>query len=513
MKYPVKLAASLAVATAGLLGTSALAADNVFTYAWSLDVEDWDPAHAASTEPAVLYNIYEPLVWWDADAEGSFRPGLAESWSVDDSGLVWTFKLRDGVQFHDGTPLTAEAAKISFERSMASEATGYTWMGVTEFKAVDDLTLEIHTAEPTAVLVAVSGTVGSFVVAPSASAQGEDWFRAGNAVGTGPYTLRQAKAGQQIVLDKFDDYWGGWDNDGTEIDRAVFRIVTEASTRVQMINSGEADMVEDMPRDQIAAMADDPNLNVYNLPTYQTVFWYMNHKKAPTDNKMVRQAIQHLWDRASVSQGIYAGQSTPATSTVWSNYPGSKQFDLPEFDIEKARDLIEASGASTDDLKLSVAYISSFEEWKNICVLFQSNAAQVGIEVDCIPGELGTLWENALNPESYNMFGIIWWPDRMTLSGPMFLQYFSEEPMFNLGHYANADYDAAVLEAIGLEGTDMAASTAAFQKAQSILVDDAAAVWDQEISAMVVLNSKWEGLSHNPAYNRWYSLRDLRLKQ
>jgi peptide/nickel transport system substrate-binding protein len=509
------MAATTALVAAGLLVSPAAAADkNVFTYAWSLDVEDWDPAHAASSEPAVLYNIYEPLVWWDADADGGYRAGLAESWSVDDSGLVWTFKLRDGVTFHDGSPLTAEAVKTSFERSMASDATGYTWGGVTEIKAVDDLTVEIHTEAPTAVLVAVSGTVGSFIAAPSASEQGEEWFREGNAVGTGPYKLRLAKAGQQIVLDKYEDYWGGWENNGTEIDRAVFRIVTEASTRVQMLNSGEADMVEDVPRDQIAPLADNPDLSVYELPTYQSVFWYMNHQKAPTDNKMVRQAIQHLWDRASISSGIYSDQSTPATSTVWSNYPGSKQFELPSYDMDKARELIEASGISEDDLKLSVAYISSFEEWKNICILFQANASQVGIEVDCIPGEFGTIWEQAQNLDtSFNMFGIIWWPDRMTLAGPMFLQYHSGEQMFNLGHYANPDYDAAVEAAIGLEGSDTEASLAKFQDAQSILVDDAAAVWDQEITAMVVLNSKWEGLTHNPAYNRWYSLRELRLKQ
>ncbi|MEP2028210.1 MAG: ABC transporter substrate-binding protein [Paracoccaceae bacterium] len=511
MRYPVMMTATMALAAATMALPASAQDRNVFTYAWSLDMEDWDPAHAAAAEPAVLYNIYEPLVWWDADTEGGYRPGLASDWSVDDSGLIWTFNLREGVTFHDGSPMNAEAVKSSFERSMASDSTGYTWMGVTEINAVDDLTVQIVTEAPTAVLVAVSGTVGSFVVAPSASAQGEDWFREGNAVGTGPYTLRQAKTGQQIVLDRYEDYWGGWENDGKEIDRAVFRIVTEASTRVQMLDGGEADMVEDLPRDQIARFEDSDEFDVYNLPTYQSVFWYMNHQKAPTDNLMVRQAIQHLWDRASVASGIYAGQSTPATSTVWSNYPGSGQFDLPAFDIAKAQELIDASGVSEDDLKLSVAYISSFEEWKNICVLFQSNASQVGIEVDCVPGDLGPLWDQAQSPDAFNMFGLIWWPDRMTLAGPMFLQYHSSEAMFNLGHYANTAYDAAVETAIGLEANDPEGSIAAFQQAQGILVDDAAAVWDQEIAAMVVLNSKWEGLTHNPAYNRWYSLRDIRL--
>lgn len=508
-------AGALALLLGGSAALPAAAADrNVFTYAWSLDVEDWDPASAASSEPAVLFNIYEPLVWWDAEAEGGFRPGLAESWSVDDSGLVWTFRLRPDVSFHDGEPLTAEAVKLSFERSQASDATGYTWTGVTEFRAVDELTLEIVTERPTPVLVAVSGTVGAFVVSPRASAMGADWFREGNAAGTGPYMLRQAKRGQQIVLDRFDDYWGGWRDDGTEIDRAVFRIVTEASTRVQMLTGGEADMVEDVPRDQIAPLEADPDLQVLTLPTYQSVFWYMDHRKAPTDNLKVRQAIQHLWDRATVASGIYAGLSTPATSTIWSNYEGTAKFDLPGFDIDRARALLADSGVPEDALKLSVAYISSFDEWKNICVLFQANAAQAGLEVDCVPGEWGTIWANQQNPDTaYNMFGIIWWPDRMTLSGPMFLQYHSGETMFNLGHFASPDYDALVEAAMGLEATDPAAATARFQQAQQLLVDDAAAVWDQELGVMVVLDRKWEGLSHNPGYNRVYPLRDLHLRK
>jgi peptide/nickel transport system substrate-binding protein len=95
----------------------------------------------------------------------------------------------------------------------------------------------------------------------------------------------------------------------------------------------------------------------------------------------------------------------------------------------------------------------------------------------------------------------------------MFLQYHSAESMFNLGHYADPEYDAVVEAAMGLEATDPEASIAKFQEAQQILVDDAAAVWDQELDVMVLLNGKWEGLTHNPGYNRVYPLRDIRLRQ
>ena len=137
--------------------------NGVDTYAMYGDVKDWDPSIAFSLEVMMLANVYEPLLWYNQPgSDQQFTPALAESWSVSGDGLTWTFKLREGVKFHDGTPFNAAAAKASIERTKTmKKGPYYIWDPVTSIEAPNDTTLVIETGNPSPIDLIASSQYGA----------------------------------------------------------------------------------------------------------------------------------------------------------------------------------------------------------------------------------------------------------------------------------------------------------------------------------------------------------------
>ena len=211
------------------------AAKNTVTYAMYGDVKDWDPAIAFSLEVMMLANVYEPLLWYNPPGSAEqFTPALATDWSVSDDGLTWTFNLREGVTFHDGEPFNAAAAKAALDRTISmKKGAWYIWASVDSIEAPDDTTLVIKTKSPQPIDLIASSQYGAYIYSPKAAEMGTEWFNQGNAAGTGPYGVRQWVKGQQVVLEKFDDYWGGWTDQN--FDRVILKPVTENATQVQLL--------------------------------------------------------------------------------------------------------------------------------------------------------------------------------------------------------------------------------------------------------------------------------------
>ena len=144
------------------------------------------------------------------------------------------------------------------------------------------------------------------VYSPSSGEKGTDWFQKGNADGTGPYKVTQWIPNQQIVLEKNKDYWGGWK--GNEADRIIVRIVSEVSTQLQMLRSGETDLTfATIPFDLVESLKKEPNIKVEVVDSWQYLPGPINVKKSPTDNLKFRQALTHIMDYETVSKQIYAG--------------------------------------------------------------------------------------------------------------------------------------------------------------------------------------------------------------
>ena len=260
MKLFSRLAATFVLVCAAFAFQISLARAYTLTVVDGIDVKDWDPAIAYGHESYVLNNIYDPLTRYNTKA-GKLEPALAVSWSSSDDGKQWTFKLRPDVKFHSGEPMTAKSIKAMLDRNIKmGQGAHYLWGGAT-VAAPDDMTLVITTKDPLPIDLVSSASYACMVYSAEAAAKGTEWFKKGHADGTGPYKLVQWVPNQQIVLERNKDYWRGWK--GNEPDRIIVKIVSEVSTQLQLLRSGEADMTfSTIPPDMIDTLRQDPNIKI-----------------------------------------------------------------------------------------------------------------------------------------------------------------------------------------------------------------------------------------------------------
>lgn len=498
-----KVLASLVVGFALAGAALAQAPERPVVYAMYADIKDWDPSIAASTEVTMLSNVYEPLVWYDPKSPSSLRPGLATAWSVSKDGLEWRFTLRQGVKFHDGEPFDSAAAKASIERTRKlAKGSAFIWDAVQSISAPDKFTLVIRTKHPAPVDLIASSQYAAYMISPKAMAAGTEWFNRGNAAGTGPYQVRSWNRGQEVALERYEGYWGGW-RPG-QIKRVTLKLVQEASTQAQLIRSGEADIVTLPAVDLVKAMARDPKIAVLRGPSWRNTQFLLNTQKAPTDNVNFRRALAYAWDYKGVAEKVYEGGATPAVgiipSTMWGHDPTLK---MPRLDLQQARKYLEASGVPQAQWRLSASYIGTNEEYKNSLLIFQANLEKIGVRLDLRPGPWGKIWDDAKGVESApNMISMAWWPSYGTPSDWLIGLFRTESPtVFNLSHYANSEYDALVNSGVAEEARDRRKATLVYSQAQQKLIDDAVAIFVADLQGRVIYRKSLKGVTLNPAYD------------
>ncbi len=483
-----------------LLGTGQVySAENTLSWPSRYSFKDWDPAATYSEETYVLGNIYETLTFY---VDGEVKPRLATSWEKSDKGTTWTMQLREGVKFHDGSDFNAEAVKKSvLYTKEEGRGAAFLWAGLESIETPASHTVVFKFKSPIALDLVTSGQYGSYIISPAAIDQGHDWMQKGQGYGTGPYKFVEVEPGIQVVLEKFDDYWGGWE-DG-QFDRAIVKTVAEGSTRIQLIKSGEADVTA-VPTDQVKAVDETEGVSVTQGTSWRNSMFLLNLKKYPTDNAKFREALTHLWDYESVLNDILHGIGTAPVGPLPKSMWGHGSYDLPKFDPEKAMQLLEESGVPRSDWKVSAMYIGSVGHYANSMELFQATAAELGVQIELIPGEWGTIWDKAKNLEtSANIQSMTWWPAYPTPSDWLYSQYRTEEKaLFNLSYYANPDFDATLDEAISLEGVDLDASSDKYIAAQDILMKDFPAIFYADVDRYYAHSDKLKGMEKqfNPAY-------------
>ncbi|MGO1118284.1 ABC transporter substrate-binding protein [Rhodovibrionaceae bacterium A322] len=487
----------------GTAADQAKAADETLVYAMYDDVKDWDPAVAASLEIVMLANVYEPLVWYNPPGSDEIlSPALATEWSSNDDGTVWTFKLREGVTFHDGEKLTAAAAKAALDRTIEmGKGASYIWGQIASIEAPDELTLVITAKSPAPIDIIASSQYAAYIYSPKAAEKGTEWFNQGNAAGTGPYKVRQWDKSQQLVLEANPDYWGGWKDD--QFDRVIVKVVGESATQVQMIKSGEADFVTQVPPEVVAGLRDDANVTVDFSPSWTNYQFLLNTSKYPTDNLKFRQALAMAFDYQSVADNVMLGGGQvakgPIPASMWGH---NDDIETPGFDLEAAKALLEESGVPAADRKITMAYVATSNIYENSALLWQANLAKIGVELELRPGPWAKIWDEAKNLETApNVQSMAWWPTYPTPSDWLIGLFRTEEPaLFNLSHYSNSKFDDLVTDAVSLEVTDREQAIAKYKEAQKIVVDDAAAVFYADLAGRLIHRSDIKGVTPNPAY-------------
>ena len=487
---------------------------NVFVYAHPVAFPNLDPSSGNSNENVVNGNVYETLTFYNAPGSDEvLSPKLAVSWEPSDDSLTWTFHLRDGVSFHDGAALDAAAVKKSLDRTIGmGEGSAWIFDPIESIEVVDDLTVQFNLSYAAPLDLILSAGYAAWIMSPNAADQDSAWFNDGNGAGTGPYMISSYEPSQRMVLEAFADYWGGWE-DG-HFDTVVFDIAEDVTVLEQMIRSGDADFTYSLPFDNYGPLAEAPDVNVDVTPSFQNLLILLNNVKEPTNNPLVRQAISYAFPYDDVVASLYAGMGTqgrgPIPANMWGHGDGLYRYS---HDLDKARELLAEAGYPDGGISLVYTHVASDLDEQQVGELWRASLAEVGVDLEIRGLAWEAQWDLAINDPAtaQDAFGFYWWPDYITPNSWLYGMFRSEEePFFNLGYYANSDFDNLIDTAAEISGTDRAAAEDMFIQAQEMLLEDAAAIFVVDLPDIHVIRDDVSGYVNNPAYPHVIFIHDLK---
>ncbi len=376
--------------------------------------DNLDPALARSVRDwSIVHSIYDSIL--DLSMDGTLRPLAAERFdSVDDR--TFEVVLREGLRFHDGTPVVADAIARSIAYVQRSEGPAATNFGAIErVDIIDDLTARIITFDPAPwlpsqlavwmVLFPEDATPESFETGP---------------VGSGPYRFVSREAGDSILLERNPDYFSSSPKGQPLADTIRFRFVPESTTRVADLATGFANLIDSVPQDQTQAVLDGGG-EIVEAPVLGTSFLRLVNDVAPFDNPLVRRALNHAIDVETIGQALVSAQARRLSSL----YPDERAIgfdaELPSFafDPERARELLAEAGLE-DGFETRLQYTGGSVD--DVMQAIAANLADVGITVSIETTELATFNGSWQDPDSAPLRYVTWRPvyDPHTLLSLMF---------------------------------------------------------------------------------------------
>lgn len=316
----------------------------VLTYALSQTIPTLDPGVGVGTQGQTVRKcIWETLV--ERNQDGEIIPWLATGWEVSEDGTRWTFHLRPGIKFHDGTELSAEDVKASLERITNPEYAlprRSTLKMIKTVDIVDHYTVAVITEFPYAPLLShLAMDVASIMSKAALDEFGYETEKIGwHPVGTGPYMYQSHEPERSITLVRFEDYWRG----RPYLDKIVFRSIPEAATRVALLETGAVDVIENLPPYEVKRLSANPEIITLNVPGNRVAHIGLNCQKPPFDNPLVRRALCYAIDREGLVEGILGGFGTPADSIVAPGVTGYHSVPIYSYDPNRAVQLLEEAG-------------------------------------------------------------------------------------------------------------------------------------------------------------------------
>ena len=330
----------LGASAAALIAGAATAQQTDITVALQLEPPHLDPTSAAAGAiDSVLYsNVFEGLTRFMGD--GSIVPGLASSWEISDDGLTYTFKLHDGVKFHDGTTMDAEDVKFSLDRIGAEDSANAQkalYAAISEVNVIDPLTVEVKLSEPNGSMLFNLAWGDAVIVAPESIENIKQ-----NPIGTGAFKFDSWAQGDKIELSKNPDYWGT----PAKLDKATFKFISDPTAAFASMMAEDVDVFSQFPApENLPQFEADPRFQVLIGSTEGETILSTNNKMAPFDNVKVREAIAHAIDRQAIIDGAMFGYGTPIGTHFAPHNPAYIDLTgMSSFDPEKAKALLAEAG-------------------------------------------------------------------------------------------------------------------------------------------------------------------------
>lgn len=471
------------------------------------------PNQTDNTTEDVVRHIFNNLVEFDENL--NHIPGLATSWEVSDDGLIWTFHLRRGVTFHDGTPFNADAVKFTLARMLDTQKptrrTSLYEPFIDRVEVVDDSTVTISSEKPFGPMLAHMAHAAGAIISPAAyKKSGDDFGR--NPVGTGPYKFASWTAGDRVVVERNDDYWGS----KPKIRRIEFVTVPETSSRMIMLENREAHVALNIEPNDVATLKAHPEVEVSNRPANGWYYLGMNNQKYPYTDVRFRQALNYAVDKEKLVSVLLKGYGRVSDSLLApANWGYAPVFSYP-YDPDKARQLLKEAGIP-EGLTVKLWCPSGrYTAVVPVCEAVAGYLRDIGLNVEFQTYEWGTyidMISNPLEETGRELFYIAHAPSTGDADWGIRPMYYSHEwpragqPGNNRYFYANAKADSLIEK--GMVTANQDERKKVYEELQRTLVEDAPVIMLYEINQIVAYSRGLHNLTVSPlglvfAYNAYW---------
>ena len=427
----------------------------------SLDIQD---AQTFLTGLVLGIHVYDRL--FEQSPRG-LKPGLAERWETSADGKSWTFHLRKGVRFHDGTPLNARAVKESIDRVMSPAAKlrqASKFAGITAVDVVDEHRVRITTSRPLGALPGnLSHQAGGAIQSPAAAKAGKF------PVGTGPFKFVEYVPDERLVLEANRDYWAG----PPGVDRLVFRMVPEARTRLALLQSGGAHVVYNVAFNEIEGLRKDPNVHVEVPPSAGWRIFGFNTQKKPFSDVRVRQALNHAVDKEAIVKNVFRGVGHVADSPFGPGMFGYAPGFKYAYDPGRAKKLLADAGYASGFKTTMLVSPGEIAGAAEVAAAIQAYLQQVGVQAEIVSLEQATWLAELTKPLEQNKTEIFQYqyggadPDALRLV----LHAQEWPPRRNAAFYKNERLDRLFEE--GAATVDQGKRAEIYRQIQKLVMEDA----------------------------------------
>ena len=494
-----------AFVAAGAFAAGTSEAPSTLILADSTDAASLDPhVQNDGQSEQVVAMLYSTLLKFKAD--GTIVPDLAESWTVSPDQRTWTFKLRQGVKFHNGKEMTAEDVKATYGRFMANDADGKRLVvkNITKmFQAVnvlDKYTVSVTTDKPYGPMMSLLCNRSLAIMDAAVFNQFgiDNGKKAESVVGTGPYKMVSWKKDEEIVLERFPGYFG----EPPKTDRLIFRIIPEATSRVIALENGEVDFVKQFPSEDLDRLKNSAKTKVYEAPSVGARLFRFGCDDPIVKNPKVRQAMVYAVDRLPIINGLFPGQATDSTGPLAKVVWGYVDLGVIKRDVAKAKKLLAEAGYP-NGFKTKIVTTPRYAKGVEMAEVLSAQFKEVGITADIEVLEWSVilpLW-SGVTPEVFDqpLFIMGAGTSMMDADGGLRGLYTTTETGTNernYGFYSNAEVDKLVNGA--MSETDPVKRYAMYKRAQEILyLEDPVGIWLFDRPTTVAATSKVKGVEIN----------------
>lgn len=413
-------------------------ADNEIIYASTTDAVGLSPTLTNdSVSSSVIAQVYENLFERDPETL-EIEPKLAESYETPDE-LTWVIKLKAGINFQDGTPLNAEAVKYSFDK-LIDPATAAPRASLLEpvdvITVIDETTVEIKTKYPYGPMLAALSHSNAAIISPTAD-QKQDLMQ--DPVGTGPFKFVSWSQGDEVVLEKNEDYWGG----APELDKVTFKVVPEVSTAISMLQTGEVNFIDKLPAEQISRIESLENVEVTKAEGTPVYWLSTNYSTERGQNPEFREAIAKAVDRDAFVKKLngLGIRNDSVLGPQLFGYDESAANAGTAYDPEAAKKLVEENGFGDEPIKLLAA---NRDTHILMAEIVQAQLTDAGFDVQIETMEWATFLDTA-RAGGYDLTFLSWSNVTGDGSEMLYPNFHSDNAgVSNMGQYNNPEFDKLV---------------------------------------------------------------------